>query len=614
MAENNLIVYKVQVDTASGKVAIDGLTKGFVNASTAVTKLKTDLDALSKSTSQAGTTSGIAGAFINEFGRTLSDLPYGIQGVSNNISQLGSLFAVMVVSSGNAKKAMQELLITLRTSPILAYLLAFQAVTAAITYFDKQSKKAKESSDAFNKSLTGAQGTIGKLEAYASVLNDVSASSDQQLIALSRLKKEGYDPLIGSVDDFIEAKKRLLIFNVQEEQMTNQLREIYNKRIELEQKYAEEIQYWADQGNQAVSSERSGTVISTSEQIIERRRKIASSYGDLFAGIFKEEEALMEKMAQNSKTLSNQLAGNPFFDQLLFGDKSRKGKLEQLKIETLGTTGEILDAIKADYERILGKGIFDTKPLIKGMIDGAKDSLKGLEAIDTSVRDNQEKNEIYLYNKRQAAKQATIAAMADLGNNLVSLLDSEFQRELDIEQNRTNALNNELKNRLLNENLSKDERKKIQGEIAANDEALRKKQEKIEKKRFEMQKAANISKAVIDTYTAAAAALKNGGGVPAGIPPMLLTIATGLAQVASISKQQFVSSQSGVPLAVGTLSDGGAAAQAPEFNIVGQGSVNQLAAAVQSQFDRPMKTYVVAKEVASANELERNVIKTATIG
>jgi hypothetical protein len=42
MAENNLIVYKVQVDTASGKVAIEGLTKGFVNASTAVTKVKSD--------------------------------------------------------------------------------------------------------------------------------------------------------------------------------------------------------------------------------------------------------------------------------------------------------------------------------------------------------------------------------------------------------------------------------------------------------------------------------------------------------------------------------------------------------------------------------------------
>jgi hypothetical protein len=289
-------------------------------------------------------------------------------------------------------------------------------------------------------------------------------------------------------------------------------------------------------------------------------------------------------------------------------------KVKKLGVELIGTTEDQLNELKKSYQRIFGSDVFSGKEQVDAMKENALESLKGLKAIDTSVRDNQTELEIYNYNKNQAAKEATLAAMADFGNQVASFLDDDFQRQLDIEQNKTNALNNELRQRLLNENLSADERKRIQGEIAKNDEDLRKKQEKIERKRFEMQKAANISRAVIDTYVAANAALKNGGGVPTGLPPMIATIAAGLLQVAAISKQQFVSSQSGVPLSVGTLSDGGTAAQAPEFNIVGQGSVNQLAAAVQSQFDRPMKTYVVAKEVASANELERNVIKTATIG
>ena len=93
-------------------------------------------------------------------------------------------------------------------------------------------------------------------------------------------------------------------------------------------------------------------------------------------------------------------------------------------------------------------------------------------------------------------------------------VDSEFQRQLDIEQNKTTALNNELRKRLDNENLSKDERAAIQGQIAANDEKLRVKQEKIEKKRFYMQKAANIAMAVVDTYVAANKVLAQqpGGG------------------------------------------------------------------------------------------------------
>ena len=40
-----------------------------------------------------------------------------------------------------------------------------------------------------------------------------------------------------------------------------------------------------------------------------------------------------------------------------------------------------------------------------------------------------------------------------------------------IEQNKTNALNNELRERLNNENLSAGERKNIQLKIARNDEA-----------------------------------------------------------------------------------------------------------------------------------------------
>ena len=37
---DNIVTYKVQVDVQSGKIAIDGLTKGFVKAETAVKKAK----------------------------------------------------------------------------------------------------------------------------------------------------------------------------------------------------------------------------------------------------------------------------------------------------------------------------------------------------------------------------------------------------------------------------------------------------------------------------------------------------------------------------------------------------------------------------------------------
>ena len=82
-----------------------------------------------------------------------------------------------------------------------------------------------------------------------------------------------------------------------------------------------------------------------------------------------------------------------------------------------------------------------------------------------------------------------------------------------------------------------------------------------------------------------------------------------------ISKQQFQTSASSAPPSVstGTGAGEGSATQAPDFNVVGQSNVNQLAQLVQAQLDKPFKTYVVAKDVTTAQELERNRVSAATI-
>jgi hypothetical protein len=61
----------------------------------------------------------------------------------------------------------------------------------------------------------------------------------------------------------------------------------------------------------------------------------------------------------------------------------------------------------------------------------------------------------------------------------------------------------------------------------------------------------------------------------------------------------------------GNLSNsfGGSAAQAPNFNVVGNSGMNQLAQ-IQQQ---PIQAYVVSGEVTSAQALDRNRIKNATL-
>jgi hypothetical protein len=150
--------------------------------------------------------------------------------------------------------------------------------------------------------------------------------------------------------------------------------------------------------------------------------------------------------------------------------------------------------------------------------------------------------------------------------------------------------------------------------IASITELFGKKSEKAAKRAFEVQKAANMASALISTYQNATAAYASQftplptpdspirGGIAAGI-----AVATGLANVAKIAQQKFESpSAGGGSGASGGISGG---IMTPNFNVVGNSGMNQLAQ-IQQQ---PIQAYVVSGEVTSAQALDRNRIKNATL-
>jgi len=57
-----------------------------------------------------------------------------------------------------------------------------------------------------------------------------------------------------------------------------------------------------------------------------------------------------------------------------------------------------------------------------------------------------------------------------------------------------------------------------------------------------------------------------------------------------------------------------AAAQAPQFNVIGGGAQNQLAGLLADQTQKPVKAYVVSNEVTTAQSLDRNIVESATLG
>ena len=127
------------------------------------------------------------------------------------------------------------------------------------------------------------------------------------------------------------------------------------------------------------------------------------------------------------------------------------------------------------------------------------------------------------------------------------------------------------------------------------------------------------SNAVITAATSAAAALgdptalargkvlktKNNISSAVNIAAIVASAATGI---------RAIRSKGNVPTSIGGAEGAeGGVVEAPDFNVVGTGGASQLAAGLAGITGRPIKAFVVSKEISSAQELDRNITNNAQI-
>jgi hypothetical protein len=148
------------------------------------------------------------------------------------------------------------------------------------------------------------------------------------------------------------------------------------------------------------------------------------------------------------------------------------------------------------------------------------------------------------------------------------------------------------------------------------------KSEKDQRKAFEINKKASMGQALINTFMAVTAALTAGGNpikiakgrqfIDAGI-----ALATGLAQVAKISKTQFQGSSAsggGGALTAGG-GEGGDVAPAPIFANPQTTMLGTDGAAMgQGQGSSPMRAYVVERDITQSTRRVRRLEEFATLG
>jgi hypothetical protein len=591
------INYKITVDAQTGtavvrdlkgqivatKVPVKELTNEFGNLSKAVNatrfnKFNAGLKTASKSNKNLGDASGAATSSVMELSRVISDAPYGIRGMANNITQLVSQMGFAAKKAGGFGGALKEMGKQLMGPLGIVFLIT--AAVSAFDYFYGTATKAEKS------------------------LNSVAESAAKSASALKILVKAN-DSGTMSMDQTVKAVKKA---NLEYKDL--------NIQVGKNGKITDDSVLAINRKIKSLENLAKATAIqSLIEQEFVKMDPLEKKLKK------QEEEALVKLKVKGINTIkkAQDIADNS-------KDYALKGYTNGV-ITQVNSTKDEIDSIQKNIDRLIGKipniddlfkGKAERKPKPKKKKLKVADVVSGLQELEGG-----EPVLIPVAFNPITPEYDEIAEFIEhyktLMSGLTDFIDGEFERELTIEQNKTNALNAELNNRLNNENLSKDQRASIQNQIAQNDEKLRVKQEAIARKQFKVTKAFNIAMTIADTYMAAQKAYLSQMLIASPTAPIRakiaagIAVASGLAKVAAISRTTFKSTAPSTPMNIGGGGAGGGEGRAePSFNIVGRSNNDQLLNAIQSQFDKPLKAYVVSGEVTNQQELDRNISSGAS--
>ena len=678
----NNIIYKVQVDASSGKISIDGVTKSFEQADKAFLKLRNDITkGLPKATKEVNnlrTASGGATTSVLELGRVVSDAPYGIRGMANNVSQLASnmLFTSQqidqttgkVIGFGGVLKDMGKVFM----GP-LGLLFLIQGAIAALDYFKGAATKAKKELESFR---VAAGGAAADLKSLLIVMKEDMLSKEDLAVVVGKVNEKYKDlnlsideegkltkESIKQIDNKILSLEKLAKANAMMSAIEEKQKEIIKAQLKLQEDTSERLKSLGAKDLKDFE-ENKDELIKVQDGYykgqIDAEKLATKARIDSAVKSFNTEKTRVELQI---KELLKLTTDEGFFDDFFNGKSGNKGKkAKRAKVEYFdfksleeGRGKIIAEIMKTDEKiallsakdkksRLIIQRDFHLRRLMA--VDGANSELIntykeyyakliGIEEEAEIARNSKADlsfgtggltpNEI---KERQAQiLEAKLQTMMEASQAITSFMNAEFQREIAIEQNKTNAINNELKERLNNENLSASERKRIQLEISKNDEAMRVKKEKLEKKAFKIQKAANIANALVSTYSGASAAyfnslanpinklLPDGGLVRAKINAGIAA-AVGLTNVAMIARQKFQSSSAGAPSA-GALGGGGSGGgndRSFNFNLAGASRENQLANTLQGRFNQPLQAYVVSRDITNQQQLDEEITSSASFG
>jgi hypothetical protein len=566
--------YLLEVKIIDGEVKakIDGLTKGFVKLDTAAEKLRGSLGGANDGFGQTNSNAGLAGATLTELSRTISDMPYGINAVTNNLSQLSTLFITLQSKTketafglgkfgGTIKGLLKEL-----TGP-LGIVLAFQAVITALDFYSMRSKKAKreteELSDSMNEQLL--------------ILQNLNVALKENNIT----RKEASDIARGVLKQDKELKTILKDQSLSEEQRNERIIELAKKREEelvLQDKINKKQAELVETEKELISAVEAKAT--AQEAVTEAVSSDIEAYGfakDKERKAIKSVNLVQEKQKQQLIELANL-----YSQQTTLIDENTTAKRENQKpvMEALENDYTMLELIEAQFTGITVEQLRLRKQAREELIESSKAGM----------------DEFNQFSKDFLQKQKDIA-------NANALIE---QFKVDTAYRTVDSIRSI---GIILESLAGENKGVMVAAIIAEKAAAI----------GEMIIATTKSNRAIAAAGLAASAFNPAAGAFAKKLILANKIGLGIDIASVVAQAGSAISSIGAPSKGGVGGDSSKAGsgnviEAPDFNVVGASETSQLAQTVAGQQAKPVKAFVVGKDISTQQELDRNITTTASIG
>jgi len=443
--------------------------------------------------------------------------------------------------------------------------------------------------DKIKQLVTGINPEIEKLENNT---NKIVESSNEEITLLEK-QKELYKLQGKEVDDINE--KLLQTFKLQKENLLLLL-EQYELQLNNSKEQDKQVSFWesikigiaAAFKPTALASEYTKAITNESEQTSELQNKIKETKSKILD--------LDIKIARTNKTQADE-------------EEKKTAEIQKQQDLEFDELNKFL-AKKEQLEQIYFDSFLSQQQIEKNAVQD-----KYFALIQEAQKYNEDTTIL------EAARQTELNAIDDKFK-----LQAEEKRQKEIDdlaklEERKQAIRNQ----------AFDNAAKLAGEESRLGKAilvaktiLAAKENILEAKKTLTKAKGAVSDATIDAAKSGTAIAKGSAetakvGFPQNIPLLLAYAAQAVGVVAAIKAA--VSKTKQVASSVGASGGGGAEIQAPQittaapaFNIVGSAPENQLAQTIAQRTGQPVKAYVVAGDVTTAQGLDRNIIQESALG